>query len=119
MKGTKDNLYVVQQREILLKMLKEIGISKGRVIIKRDDLNSEETRNKIKLMKDEIWRYYKTNSWNSCRYGKDLELNIIKNVCKYHNIKIYKLEKKRNDGDKIKSYKVYEFNIEDELLSEL
>ena len=46
----------------------------------------QEIREKIKRMKNEIWKYYKTSNWNSCKYGKDQELNIIKNV----NLKMVK-----------------------------
>ena len=94
-------------------------MNKERISINRSELEDEEIREKIKRMKDEIWKYYKTSNWNSCKYGKDQELNIIKNVCKYHNIKIYKIEKRKSDGEKLRSYKIYEFNISEKILNEL
>lgn len=115
----KDERYVEEREWMLIRVLKEIGISNERTIIERSELEGEEIRGKIKEMKEEIWKYYKTSGWNSCKYGKCQELNIIKNICKYHGITIYKIEKKRKEGDKIKSYKVYDFNIKEEIKDKL
>jgi hypothetical protein len=115
----KEDKFVEEREGMLIKVLKAIGINKGRTIIERSELEREEIRSKMNEMKEEIWRYYRTSSWNSCKYGKCQELNIIKNICKYHGITIYKVEKKRKDGDKIRSYKVYDFNINEEIKERL
>jgi len=115
----KEDKYVEEREWMLIKVLKEIGISKERTKIERGELEGDEIRGKIKGMKEEIWKYYKTSGWNSCKYGKCQELNIIKNICKYHDITIYKVEKKRKEGDKIRSYKVYDFNINAEIKEKL
>ena len=115
----KEAKYVEEREGMLIKVLKEIGISKERTIIGREELEGEEIRSKINEMKGDIWKYYKTSGWNSCKYGKSQELNIIKNICKYHGITIYKIEKKRREGEKIKSYKVYDFNIKEEIKEKL
>lgn len=115
----KSDIYETEQNNILKKLLREIGLQPDRLSIERSELESEIIKDKIRGMIDEIWKYYRTSGWNSCKYGKNRELNIIKNVCKYHNIKIYKVEKKKKEGSQIKSYKVYDFNIDEKLKSEL
>lgn len=119
MKGTKDDLYLSEQKCILLKLLFEIGVSRSNLSVSRDYLMSDDVVSKVRVMRDDIWKYYKTGGWNSCKYGKNCELNIIKNICKHHGIKIYKIEKKRLDGLTIRSYKIYDFNITGDLLEEL
>lgn len=115
----KDERYVKERDDMLIRVLKAIGVNKGRTIIERSELEGDEIVSEIRGLRDEIWKYYKTSGWNSCKYGKCQELNIIKNICKYHGITIYKVEKKRVDGDKIRSYKVYDFNINDEIRAKL
>jgi hypothetical protein len=115
----KDDIYEMEQKEILIKLLKEIGLTPYKLSIERSELEKEIIKDKIRGMKDEIWKYYKTSGWNSCKYGKNPELNIIKNICKHHNIKIYKVEKKKKEGDKLKGYKIYDFNINDKIKEEL
>ena len=66
----KDERYVEEREWMLIRVLKEIGISKERTIIERGESEGEEIRGKIKEMKEEIQKYYKTSGWNSCKYGK-------------------------------------------------
>lgn len=115
----KADKYMVERECMLIRVLKEIGLRDDRTIIERCELEGEEISGKINGLRDEIWKYYNTSGWNSCKYGKSQELNIIKNICKYHGITIYKIEKKRREGDKIRSYKVYDFNINDEIKGKL
>lgn len=58
---------------MLIRVLKEIGISNERTIIERGESEWEEIRGKIKEMKEEIQKYYKTSGWNSCKYGIFME----------------------------------------------
>ncbi len=115
----KGDKYMEEREEMLIRVLKAIGLNKERTIIERSELEGEEIVNKIRELREEIWKYYITSGWNSCKYGKCQELNIIKNICKYHGITIYKIEKKRKEGDKVKSYKVYDFNLKDEIRDKL
>ena len=115
----KEERYVKERDDMLIRVLKAIGLSNDRRIIERCELDGEEIRSKINGLRCEIWEYYRTSGWNSCKYGKCQELNIIKNICKYHGITIYKIEKKRVDGERIRSYKVYDFNINDEIRDKL
>ncbi len=115
----KDELYENEQKEILIKLLRVIGLSNDNISIERSHLESDIVKDKIREMKEEIWKYYKTTSWNSCKYGKNPELNIIKNICKHHKIKIYKIEKRKFDGEKLRSYKIYDFNLSDKIRDEL
>ena len=118
-KMKKGDKYMEDREEMLIRVLKAIGLNKERTIIERSELEGEEIVNKIRELREEIWKYYITSGWNSCKYGKCQELNIIKNICKYHGITIYKIEKKRKEGDKVKSYKVYDFNLKDEIRDKL
>lgn len=115
----KADKYMREREDMLIRVLKAIGLSNDRRIIERSELEGADIRGKINELRDEIWKYYNTSGWNSCKYGKSQELNIIKNICKYHGITIYKIEKKRRDGEKIRSYKVYDFNINDEIRAKL
>jgi len=50
----KDERYVEEREWMLIRVLKEIGISKERTIIERGESEGEEIRGKIKEMKEEI-----------------------------------------------------------------
>ena len=113
-KSTKDELYKIEQKNIMHQILEHIGINKDNKIINRDNLDNDNFKNKINELMPEIKKYYKTSSWNSVKYGEHKEINALKNMCKYNGIIIDKLQKtKRNDNidGKYSHYVVYKFDI--------
>ena len=69
----------------------------------------------MREMKDDIIKYYTTGKWKTLYREDNQELNLIKNVMKENGIEIYKLEKKTKNNGKIKSSRLYIFNIPNNL----
>jgi hypothetical protein len=110
-RSSKDDLYKDQQKQLLLKILEDIGITNENKIIRRIELESDEFNEKINRIYEDIKKYYKTSSWNSTKYGTNREMNILKNMCKYHSIVIDKIQKKRNVDGKYVNDVHYKFDI--------
>ena len=62
MKQTKDMKYSKEQKEILMKIIKKIGITKEKKRFKKEELETEELREGIKEMLEEIKKYYKMSN---------------------------------------------------------
>ena len=60
-------------------------------------------------------KYYKISSWNSYKYGINKHINLLKNICKYNDIIIDKMQKTKKDNNNTEKkyihYVVYRFNI--------
>ena len=80
-------------------------------IIRRAELESSEFNEKISKIHEDIKKYYKTSSWNSTKYGTNREINILKNMCKYNNIIIDKIQKKKNVDGKYINDVHYKFDF--------
>jgi hypothetical protein len=109
----KSELYKENQNEILRKIIKIIGITTDNNRKNRDELETEEIKESIRELTDDIIKYYSTSKWKTFIREYNQELNVIKNIMKEHGIEIYKLERKRqreSDG-KYESYRLYIFNI--------
>jgi hypothetical protein len=115
MKNTKNNLYREEQIEIMKKILEHIGINKDNNIFNREDLEKDDFKNKIDELIPEIKKYYKIASWNSYKYGINKHINLLKNICKYNDIIIDKMQKTKKDNNNTEKkyihYVVYRFNI--------
>jgi hypothetical protein len=120
MRQKKEELYIKEREEIMLKILKIIGISKDRKRIRKDEIEKEEVRNQIKELMEDIRRYYKISNWRSINTWKDKEINIINNVLKDNGIETIKIDKKRIGEDKkYHNYREYIYEIKDEILNQL
>jgi hypothetical protein len=119
MKQRKDEKYSKEQEEILLKMLRKIGISKEKRRFNREELERECIKEGINEMIEEIKKYYKMSNWRSIKTWKEVELNLITNVLKYNGIETIKVDRKRKEGDKYKHYREYIFDINDEILNKI
>ena len=115
MKNTKNNLYREEQIEIMKKILEYISINKDNNICNREDLEKDNFKNKIDELIPEIKKYYKIASWNSYKYGINKHINLLKNICKYNDIVIDKMQKTKKDNNNTEKkyihYVVYKFNI--------
>jgi hypothetical protein len=99
------------QEEILQKIINIIGITKENKKIRKEDLCKEETRTQIRQLLDDVKKSYKTYKWRSMKTWKDIEINLITNIFKEHNIDIVKIERKKKIDDKIYRYREYNFLI--------
>jgi ribosomal protein L13E len=70
MKERKDDKYKKEQEEILIKIIRKIGISKDKRRFNREELERETIKDYINEMLDEIKRYYKMSNWRSIKNGK-------------------------------------------------
>ena len=116
MKETKDIKYSKEQKEILMKIIKKIGITKDKERCKKEELETEELKNGIKEMVEEIKKYYKMSNWRSIKTWKEQELNLITNILKYNGIDTIKVDRKRKEGEVYKHYREYIFDIKEEIL---
>jgi hypothetical protein len=119
MKERKDDKYKKEQEEILIKIIRKIGISKDKRRFNREELERETIKDYINEMLDEIKRYYKMSNWRSIKTWKEVELNLITNILKYNGIDTIKVDRKRKEGDKYKHYREYIFDIKDEILEKI
>jgi hypothetical protein len=113
----KDILYKKEQEDILIKILKIIGINADNNKINRDILFDENIIQKIKDIEKDIRHYYCISKFRSYTEGKDIYINLIKNICKHNGIEILKLQGKRYETEekKRKTYVIYNFVINNEL----
>lgn len=118
-KHRKDELYEREQEDILLYLLREIGINKSNFSIDRRDIESEKTKDIIRSKKEDIKKFYYVNNWNSTKTGKNLELNTLRYICRYNNIKIIGKEKKVTINGQRISLRIYFFEIPDEILNKI
>jgi hypothetical protein len=115
MRISKDQKYKSEQKEILNKILNEIGIKKENLIISREELETEEFKEIMNRNYEKIKIYYKITNWNSVKTGMEKELNILKNICRYNGIIIDKIQRKKTVEEKRINHVLYKFNIPEEL----
>lgn len=116
MRLTKEELYVKEREEIMLKILEVIKITRKRNRIMKWELEKEEVREGINDLIDDIKRYYKTSKWRSMKTWKDKEMNIINNVLKEHDIEIIKIDKKsKSEDNRYHNYREYIYNINEKI----
>lgn len=115
MRISKDHKYKSEQKEILNKILNEIGIKKENLIISREELETEGFKEIMNKNYEKIKIYYKTTNWNSVKTGLEKELNILKNICRYNGIIIDKIQRKKTVEEKRINHVLYKFNIPEEL----
>lgn len=115
MRISKDLKYKLEQKEILNKILNEIGIKKENLIISRDELETEKFKEIMNTNYEKIKKYYKITNWNSVKTGVEKELNILKNICRYNGIIIDKIQRKKTIDDKRINHVLYKFQIPEEL----
>lgn len=115
---SKDIIYKNEQEELLIKVLRIIGIKGGNKRINREDLLGENIIEGIKEIEGEIRKYYRISKFRSYSDGKERYLNLIRNLCKHSGIEILKLQGKRYEGDDKKerrTYVIYHFLINKEM----
>ena len=119
MRKCKEDLYENESVEILIKVLKLIGITRDRKRLMREELDTELIKDSINNMLEEIKKYYKISRWRSINTWKDKELNLITNILKYHGIEVIKTDRKRKIEDKYVHYREYIFDISEEILNKI
>jgi hypothetical protein len=119
MRKGKEELYEKEREDILIKVLKLIGITRERKRINREEMESEEIKEGIKNMLEEIKKYYKISKWRSIKTWKDKEINIITNILKYNGIEIIKTDRKRKVEEKYVHYREFIFDIGEGILNKI
>jgi len=119
--STKKELYSEQQYEILLKILRIIGISKEVNQVERSNIERSEVLEQINGLKGDISKHYSVRKWNGAKYGVNTEINFIRNIVKEFSIELLSLEKRRRDieSNKYKAYRVYKFIIPESILNDI
>ena len=109
----REKMYEREREEILINLIKELELRENRIL--REELEKDKIKEYIQLKMEEIKKYYSTSRWRSVYKEDNKELNIIKNIMREHGIEILKIEKKRRKEEKNESYRVYIFNIPEEI----
>jgi len=116
MKLKKNIKYKNEQDAILNNLILKIGISKDNNRILKEKIETDEIKQYILDIQDDVKKYYAIGNWASIYKKTNIEMNIIRNIFKEHNIEILKIEKKRkNEENKYESYRVYVFLFPEEL----
>ena len=115
MRISKDKKYKSEQKEILKEILNEIGIKREKLVISREELETEGFKEIMNKNYEKIKIYYKIRNWNSVKTGLEKELNILKNLCRYNGIIIDKIQRKKRVEEKRINHVLYKFNIPEEL----
>jgi hypothetical protein len=114
MKVTKDEKYYHQQKDLMIKIFEFIGVNEDNRIIKREILETETYKEFIKSISDDIKKYYCISQWQRAfNNGVEKEVNILRNMCKYNNIIIDKIQKKKNINGKYINETIYKFDFGD------
>ncbi len=109
----REKLYEREREEILINLIKELELRENRIL--REELEKDKIKEYIHKKMEEIKKYYSTSRWRSVYKEENKELNIIKNIMREHGIEILKIEKKRRKEEKNESYRVYIFDIPEEI----
>ena len=119
-KYRKDELYKQEQEELLIQILKKIGINRDNLSIDKKHIENDENKEFIRNKKYEIKNFYCVNNWNSTKTGQNIELNTLRYMCRYNNIKINIIVKQiKEDKDRYFIKRIYNFLIPDEILNKL
>ena len=84
----KNELYKEERLDILIRILKVIGIDRDKDRKSRDELESEGIKENMREMRDEIIKYYTTSRCKTFYREDNQELNMIKNIMKEKKIYI-------------------------------
>jgi len=115
MNQKKNIKYKTEQEEILNNLIKKIGFNKENNRVLKEQIETDEIKKYILSIQDNIKKYYAVGNWASIYKKTNIEMNIIRNIFKEHNIEILKIEKKRkNEENKYESYRVYVFLFPEE-----
>lgn len=112
----KDEMYKSEQINVLIQILKKIGITQQNSSINKDVIENEETKDFIRKKKYEIKYFYYFSNWTAVISTKNSELNILRFICRYHNIKINIFVNQKNKNG---IARIYNFEIPDEILNML
>ena len=119
-KYRKDDLYKKEQEELLIQILKKIGINRNNLSVDKKHIENDENKEFIRNKKYEIKNFYCVNNWNSTKRGQNIELNTLRYMCRYNNIKINIIVKQiKEDKDRYFIQRIYNFLIPDEILNKL
>ena len=119
-KYRKDELYKKEQEYLLIELLKKLGINKNNLLIQKNIIESEENKEFIRNLKEEIKKVYCVNNWNSTKTGQNIELNILRYMCRYNNIKINIFVNQKNLGkNQYEVTRIYNFEMPEEILNRL
>ncbi len=112
----REEIYKKEREELLIELLKEIGVDNGEKRKLKDELEKDSIKEYVRSNNDRIKRYYSTSRWRSTYRNDNKEMNIIKNIMREHDIEILKLEKKKKLQDGIyESHRLYIFEIPEEI----
>jgi hypothetical protein len=118
--GTKKEIYSKEQYNILLKLIKIIGLSQPISQLEKSDIEKNEIISQISEMKNDIYNFFKTGVWPGTKKGLNIELNMLKNIFKYFGIEIISIERKKKDENNYyKSYRIYKFIIPENIINDL
>jgi hypothetical protein len=110
----KNELYKNEQINVLIQILKKIGLTKNNLSINKDDIENEENKDFIRNKKFEIKYFYYFSNWTAVISTKNFELNLLRYICRYHNIKISIFVNQKSKNEIIR---LYNFEIPDEILN--
>jgi len=118
--GTKKEIYSKEQYDILLKLIRIIGITKPISQIEKSEIEKSETINQISEMKDDIYIFFRTGPWSGTKKGLNIELNMLRNIFKHFGIEIISIERKRKDENNYyKSYRIYKFIVPENIINDV
>jgi hypothetical protein len=112
----KDQIYRNEQIDVLVQILKQIGLSKNNLSINKDDIESESNKIFIKNKKCEIKYFYNISNWTAITSTKNVELNILRCICRYHGVKINIFVSQNNQNG---FNRLYRFDIPPEIFEML
>jgi hypothetical protein len=119
-KYRKNDLYKKEQEDLLIQILQKIGINRNNLSIDKKHIENDENKEFIRNKKYEIKNFYCVNNWNSTKKGQNIELNTLRYMCRYNNIKINIIVKQiKEDKDRYLIQRIYNFLIPDEILNKL
>lgn len=113
----REKIYEKEREEILINIIKKIELRENRIL--KEELERETIKEYIHEKMEEIKKYYSTSRWRSVYREDNKELNIIKNIMREHGIEILKIERKRKKGEKNESYRIYIFEIPEEIKNKI
>ena len=99
---TKEELYEVERRDVLEKLLLILNVSKTHPLFFSDEI-TEEKEEQIRDLEEEIKKYYKYGSWpyyKKCPTSKNI-INLIKPLLREMNISVRSLYSMDSTGRKI------------------
>jgi hypothetical protein len=119
MRKTKEELYDKEREEIMIKVLKLIGVSKERKRFRKEEIEVEDIKEEMNKILEDIKKYYNISKWRSIKTWKEKEVNLITNILRYNGIETIKVDRKRKIEGKYVHYREYIFDVGEEILNKL